>query len=338
MTHTRRMDKRRMLPLACACALAGSLYGQSACAQAAWRPERPVEIVVGSSAGGGVDLSARVLQKILQERQLVESATVVNKPGGGQTVSWVYMNQHAGDGHYINIVNEPLLTNRIMGVSPLGHGDFTILAVLFHEHVIFLAKPDGPVKSGHDLLDRMKSDAGSLSFGFGSSRGNNTHIAIALLARAAGLDPRKGKIVVFKSGGEALISLLGGHVDVADSTVAPAIQHIQSGRLRPIAVASPNRLSGELAGVPTWREQGADVTYASWRVVFGPRGLSAAQIAFWEKALREAARTPEWKDDLARNYREDAYAGSAEAQRFLDAEYQRLVPLLNDLGLARATP
>ena len=102
-------------------------------AQPTWRPERAVEIVVGTSPGGGTDLTARVLQKVLQERQFVDSAIVVNKPGGGQTVSWVYMNQHAGDGHYLNIVNEPLLTNRIMGVSPLAFDDFTPIALLFRE-------------------------------------------------------------------------------------------------------------------------------------------------------------------------------------------------------------
>jgi putative tricarboxylic transport membrane protein len=315
-------------------ALAAAFTAPLACAQPAWRPERPVEIVVGSSPGGGQDLTARVLQKILQERRLVESAVVVNKPGGGQTVSWAYMNQHAGDGHYINVINEPLLTNRIMGVSPLGHADFTPLAVLFHEQVVFLANSDGAIKTGRDLLERMKTDFTAVAFGFGSSRGNNTHIAIALLARAAGMDARKAKIVVFKSGGEALTALLGAHLDVCVSTIAPAIQYVQSGQLRALAVAAPGRLSGELATVPTWHEQGADLTYASWRVVFGPKNMTGAQVAFWERALREAVQSPEWTADLARNYREAAYAGSTETRSFLDAENRRLSSLLADLGLA----
>lgn len=304
-------------------------------AQSAWRPERPVEIVVGSSPGGGTDLTARVLQKILQERRVVDSAVVVNKPGGGQTVSWVYMNQHAGDGHYVSIVNEPLLTNRIMGVSPLGHEDFTPLAVLFHEHVVFMTAADSPLKSGRSLVDRLQKDPAGLSFGFGSSRGNNTHIAIGLLAKAAGLDTRKAKVVVFKSGGEAITALLGSHVDVGSSTVAPAVQHLKAGRLQALAVASKARLGGELSTIPTWREQGVDVLYASWRVVFGPKGMTREQIAFWEKALREATQTPEWKADLARSYREDAFSGSGEARKFLDGESRRLKPLLTELSLAK---
>lgn len=321
--------------MARALVLAFAMLCAPAHAQPAWRPDRAVEIVVGSSPGGGTDLTARVLQKVLQERQLVGSAIVVNKPGGGQTVAWVYMNQHAGDGHYISIVNEPLLTNRIMGVSPLAYEDFTPIALLFREHVVFLAGVNAPLRTGRELIERLGKDPAGVSFGFGSSLGNNTHIAIGLLARAVGVDTRKTKIVVFKSGGETLTALLGAHVDVGVSTVAPAIQHIKASRVRPLAVAAGSRLRGDLADVPTWREQGADLSYASWRVVFGPKALTRVHVAFWEKVLREAIQSAEWKADLAMNLREDAYAESAETRRFLESESQRLSSVFSELGLAR---
>ena len=320
------------LLLTAACALACI----SASAQSGPRRDRPVEIVVGASPGGGNDITARIMQKILQDQKLVENAIVVNKPGGGGTISWMYLNQRAGEGNYISLANEPLVTNRMMGVTPLGHTDFTPLALLFHEDMIFVANPEGSVKTTRELFDRLKADYRSVGFAYGSNPGNNSHISIALLGRALGYDPREMKAVVFKSGGDALISLLGAHVEVGVSTIAPAIAHVRSGRLRPLAVASPARKRGELASVPTWRELGADTTYVSWRVVFGPRSLAPGQIAFWEKTLRDMTQTPEWTADLTRNFRVDAFAGSADTRRFLDAEYQRLLPVFIDLGLAKA--
>ena len=105
-------------------------------AQTAWKPAKTVEIVVGAAPAGGADLTARLAQKILQELKLVEAAGVVNKPGGGQTIAWAYLNQHAGDANYLSVVNEPIVTNRVIGASALDHNDFTPLALLFDEYMI----------------------------------------------------------------------------------------------------------------------------------------------------------------------------------------------------------
>ena len=300
-----------------------------------WKPERAVEIVVGSSPGGGTDITARTLQKIFQEQKLIDNVVVVNKPGGGQSVSWSYLNQHAGDANYVSVVNEPLITNRLMGVSKLDYADFTPLALLFNEYVVFTVKPDSPVKSATDLVGRLKQDLGALSFGQGSSRGNNAHIAIGLLGRAVGGDLKRQKMVVLGSGGEAMTAVMGGHIDIGVSTIAPAIQIIKAGRVRALAVTADKRLDEELAVVPAWKELGIDVVYGSWRLVFGPRGLTSAQIAFWENALLKATRTEAWRKALSDNQQDSAYRNAAATKKFLDAEAERLRPLFVDLGLAK---
>ena len=304
-------------------------------AQPAWKPERSVEIVVGSSPGGGTDITARLLQKIMQDRRLIDSAIVVNKPGGGQTVAWAYLNQHSGNGHYVSIVNEPLITNRIMGVSALSYRNFTPLGLLFKEYVVFLVRPDSTLKTGVELAELLKKDAGGLSFGQGSSRGNNAHTTIGLLGMATGDGLKNQKMVVFKSGGEALAALQGGHIDVGVSTIAAAIQHIKAGRVRALATTSEKRLSGDLASTPTWKEQGFDVVYGSWRVLFGPHGMSRMQMAFWEDVLNKVSQAEEWKAALVQNQQENAYLSAEETRKFLDAEEARLTPLFADLGLAK---
>lgn len=302
---------------------------------AAWKPEKTVEIVVGASPGGGTDITARVLQKLFTDKRLVDSSVVVNRPGGGQTVAWAYLHQRQGDGHYVQIINEPFVTNRIMGVSPLNYTDFTPLTLLFDEYVIFLVKPDSPIASGKDLVERLRKDPESVAFGFGSSRGNNTHMAIGMVAKAAGLNMGKLKIVVFQSGGEATTALLGGHVDVTATTPAAIENHFRAGRVRPVAVTAPSRLGADFASVPTWKELGVDAVYSSWRCTFGPKGMSSAQVAFWEETLAKIAETDDWKKDLEKNVRIGRHLDSKKLRQFLNGQNELLRGILTDIGMAK---
>lgn len=315
--------------------LAVSLSAASAAAQSAWKLEKPVEIVVGTAPGGGTDITARVLQQILKQQGAVDSSVVVNRPGGSHGLAWAYLAQHPRDAHYFSIVNEPLVTNRMIGVSPLSYRDFTPLTVLFNEYLVFVVKPDSPIKSGRELLDRLKADPTALSIGFASARGNNSHLSIGLAAKAAGVDLSRLKTVVFKSGGESVTTLLGGHIDVAVTPIATAIANIEGGRLRVLGVTAPARLGGRLADVPTWKEQGADFSYASWRVAFAPREIDAAQVAFWEGQFKQALASPAWQKELARRHQTSRFHSAAETRKFLESEESRLGPVVKELGLVK---
>ena len=110
-------------------------------AVAEWKPEKPIEIIVGTGVGGGQDKSARTVQRILQEKKLVEQpVTVVNKPGGGGAVGYTYLNQHAGQGHILYVGNPTLLTNHIAGRSPVNYTHVTPLAILLSESVAVTVK------------------------------------------------------------------------------------------------------------------------------------------------------------------------------------------------------
>jgi putative tricarboxylic transport membrane protein len=329
---------RRCAPRLAAVLMAASMAAAAAGtshAQQAWKPEKAVEFVIGASPGGGTDITARVVQKILGDLKLVTNSVVVNRPGGSHTVAWAHLNQNVGDGHYISIVNEPFVINRIVGVSPLSYRDFTPITVLFNEYLVFLVKPDSPLKTAKDFLAQLKKNPASLSIGFASARGNNSHLSIGLAAKAAGADLKQVRTPVFKSGGESLTSLLGGHVDVGVNPVATAIGHVLAGRLRVLAVTSPQRLGGPLADVPTWKEAGADFEYGSWRVAFGTRDMPAAALAFWSEAFRKLIETEAWKKEVERNHQLTGWRSPQDTRKFLDAEEARLRPLLTELGLAK---
>jgi putative tricarboxylic transport membrane protein len=305
-------------------------------AQVAWRPEHNVEIISGTAAGGAVDKANRTVQRIWQEKKIVDVSTVVvNKPGGGNTIAWNYINQHAGDGHYVSIAPYTVLTNKIVGTSPLTWTDFSPLAMLFNEYITVAVRPDSPIKTAADLVERLKKDPSSLSIAVASTLGNHIHIGIAKPLKAAGVDIKRLKVVAFKSSGESVTSLMGGHIDVVSSTTPNVLGQMQGGRVRLIAISSPQRFPGPLATVPTWKEQGIDGTFSAAQGAIGPKGLSAAQIAFWEGAFQKLSQTDEWKKELADNFWENHFLNSKEAAIYYAAQAVELREILTDLGLAK---
>lgn len=316
-------------------ALAVAASGRASNA-AEWKPEKAVEIIVPTSPGGGQDTLARIIQRIVQDRRLIEATmTVVNKAGGGEAVAYGYLNQHPKDGHYLAIATVNLLTNRITGSNPLNYADVTPIALMVNEYLVFVVRADSPVKNGKDFVERLKKDPSALSIGVGPSLGGSSHISAGLVAKVAGIDARRLKVVVFASGGEIMTAVLGGHVDVSAASMTASVPHLQSGKMRAIGVPSPQRLGGPVANVPTWREQGFDAVFTNWRAMIGPKGLTADQITYWERALSAVVQTDEWKESLQKNLQERAFLNSKETQQFLESQNAQLTSVLSDLGLAK---
>lgn len=305
-------------------------------AQSGWKPEGPVEIIVPSAPGGGTDHTARVLQQILQQRQLVSvPVNVVNKSGGGGALAVTYLNQFRGNAQYMHLASAVFLTSHIVGRSTINYTDVTPLALLQSEYVVLAVKSDSPLKSANDLVTRLKQDSASLSISVGTSLGGANHSAIAAVARSAGADPRKLKAVVFKASSEAAVAALGGHVDVVSASASLVLTHVRSGALRVIGVTAPARLKGDLAKVPTLKEQGINVEVNNFRMMVGPRDLGTVQIAYWDQVFAKLVQVEEWKKDLERDVVEDTYLNSRDIRKYLDTEYAELKSLLTEMGLAK---
>lgn len=318
-------------------AAAAMFAATSGAAQAqAWKPEKPVEIIIGTSAGGPQDRTGRMVQKILQEMKLVPTpVTVVNRPGGGGAVALSYLNQHPGDGHYLMINAISLLTNHITGKSPLGYTDFTPIAIMGIEYVALSVRADSPLKSGKDVIERLRKDPSSLSVAIGTALGNATHLSFAIAMKAAGLDIRKLRTVVFNSGSESITAAMGGHVDVAASAPSSVLPQVRGGKMRILVIGAPQRLPGDLASVPTWRELGVNSTFDLWRGLAGPRGMTKAQVQYWDDALSKVVQSEEWKKELERFDMVNVYKGSADTAKHWKGEYEEVKGVLTELGLAK---
>ena len=324
--------------IAAACVATALVAGMSdmAAGQSAWKPQKNLEIVVGTSPGGGQDLAARAVQRLMQEKRLIDiSSVVVNKAGAGRSLGFMYLNQHPGDGHYMMLVTTSLITSPLMGLTPITYNDLTPLAMLFDEYIVTTVAAGSSIRNAGDLLARLKADPASVSLGI-TTAGGGGHLGFALAARAAGVDVKKLKTVVFKSGGESITALLGGHIDVVTSTTAAPVSHVRAGKLRIIAIAAPKRMPGELASVPTWREYGINAVFTNWRGMVGPRGMIAPQIAYWERVLSAVVDSPEFRSELEKNFWVGNFARSEEMRGMLRAEHEEQKALLTELGLAKA--
>ncbi len=304
-------------------------------AEPSWKPEKAVELIATNAPGGGADRILRIMAKVMQQRRdITVPVTVVNKPGGGGSVSYAYLNQHPGDGHYVVLGSKAILTNNIVGRGP-SFTELTPVAHLFGEYVSVTVKPDSPLKTGRDLVERLRQDPAALSFGLATSVGGPNHQGVAAALKLAGIDIRKTRNVIFPSGGAASTAMLGGHIDVVPITAAFAASMLRNGQVRLLAVAAPARFPGALADVPTWREQGYDAVVSNWRVFFGPKGMTAAQIAYWEAALGRMVESDEWKKELTENFWTSEFLGSIETRKFLERENVQSRAFLVDLGLVK---
>ncbi|MGQ0522979.1 MAG: Bug family tripartite tricarboxylate transporter substrate binding protein [Betaproteobacteria bacterium] len=298
-----------------------------------WKPVKNVDIVVASGAGGSSDRSARVVQKLLQANPVFPSISVTNRPGGGGTVAWTFLAQHPGDPHFIATFSPTMLTNQILGIGKLSYQDFTPLSILLREYVIVTVNADSPMTSAKSLVDRLRKDPSSVSFAFSASPGNHNHVLIGMIMKAAGADPKKAKVVIQKSGGAGATAMLGGHIDVLVGAPANVLPHIEAGKARALGLGAPKRQANALANVPTFREQGIDAVFFSWRGFIGPKDLTPAQIAFWDQAFAKAVQGEEWKKDLEKNAWAEDFMGHAETRKHLDSEHQLITKMLADLGV-----
>lgn len=304
--------------------------------QPGWKPDKPVELIIGAAPGGANDRIGRSIQRMLQERRIVPTAiNVVNKPGGGQAIAFAYLTTHSSNPHYLGLASSSWLTTVAAGRGTVTHRDVTPIVKLLDEYQVYFVKADSPIMSGRDIVDRLRKDPASLSFGFSTAAGNPLHISIANIARQAGADPTRLKAVVFNSGTDTAAQVAGGHLDVGVQSPGSALQFVLSGKARIITVAAPRRLGGALANVPTLREQGIDVIAAVFYTIFGPKGIDAAQLAYWDEALSGIMQSDALAKDLDINFWTIDLVGHRELPGFLEQEVQNYRRALVAIGMVK---
>ncbi|UUZ93691.1 tripartite tricarboxylate transporter substrate binding protein [Paenibacillus sp. P25] len=302
-------------------------------------PEKAISIVAPSGAGGGWDMTARTIAKVLSETKAVDKTiTVENKPGGGGAVFMAeYATKDTKDNYKLFVSSPPILINNLKkeGNTPYGYKDTTPLAQLTKDYGAIAVPANSKYNDLKSPLNDMKADPTKLTLAGGSAPGSMDHIVSILPAFKYGIDPKKIKYLSYDGGGEAVTALLGGNADVLGTDASSLDQFVKAGKIKVLAVAAPQRLGGDLKDVPTMKEQGVDAEFLIWRGIFGPKDMSADAKKYWDDALKKMVDSDQWKKEMQANNWETDYKKSDDFKAYLAQQETQVKDILTALGMQK---
>ncbi|MEX3617440.1 tripartite tricarboxylate transporter substrate binding protein [Paenibacillus glucanolyticus] len=307
-------------------------------AQKSSYPKKAITITAPSGVGGGLDLTARALSKVLSQTKLVtQSITVENKPGGGQAVGLADFTQEKNNAYQLYLPSAPLIINNLRkeGHSPYSFRDLTPLAQLTTDYGAIVVKADSKYNDLATLLADLKNDPSSITLAGGSAPGSQDHLIAMLPAVKAGVDATKIKFISYDGGGEAITALLGGHVEVLSTDISGVTEYQKAGKVKVLGISAPARLTGQFADIPTYKEQGIDAEFTIWRGLFGSKDMPADAVEYWNAQLKTLSEKEEWKQQLQANGWENGYKNAADFQKFLEDQEKVIQELLTSLGMQK---
>lgn len=300
-----------------------------------WEPSEPIDYIAPAASGGGWDTLARTTGRVLEQSDLVDQPfPVENREGGGGAVGWAYVAQRSGDNHTLFMASPPVILVPMSGEADHDHTDFTPIARLITDYMIYLVPDDSPISTVGELLEQ--AGTGAISVAGGSAPGSMDHIALAGAADAAGADPTQVNYVPFSGGGEAMTAAIGGHVDAVVTGAGESISQVESGQLRALATSAP---AGESpVDAPALADEGIDFEFDVWRGIMGPADMDPAALAYYEQLYADMLELDEWASERDSLGWIDAYMDADEFSGFLDEQAETFETILDDLGLLGQAP
>ncbi|MBS0499506.1 MAG: tripartite tricarboxylate transporter substrate binding protein [Ottowia sp.] len=310
----------------------------TAMAQTPWAPTERITYIVGVAPGGTVDLYARGIKNTLEQLKLTHNQVIVveNKVGAGGALALQQLKSNAGNAHDLGTFHTGAIAGAVTGLIKADPRDFTPVAMMVEETSLVAVRADSAIKSGADLVAALKADPTQIRIAVAPALGQNTHMAVAKPLKVAGVAVDKLTIAPFRSSGESVTALIGGHVDVVSATAPVILPQVVAGKLRVLASAAAEPGTGALAGIKTWREQGVPADYVSYNGVMLPPGVNAEQIRYWEEALRRVSQDKNWQTMVEQSGNKPIFRGYVESHRYLMSEWQSATELATSLGLKGA--
>ena len=295
-------------------------------------PVRPIRLVVGYAPGGATDLAARLIAQKLHEAW-GQAVVVENKPGAGSNIGSEQVARAAPDGYTLLMGTIANATNMSM-YRQLGYDtlrDFAPVTQVMSAPSVLVVAPSAAFGDLAGLIAAARAKPGVLTFA-SSGAGGSPHLAGELLKLRAGIDITH---VPYKGAAPALTDVVSGTVSMGFMTALSAIPHMQSGRLKPIAVASDRRLP-QIASVPTMAEAGLrDFEVSSWSGVFAPARTPPEIIARWHREVARILALPDVREKLAAQGAEPVGSTPEQFRAYVRAEVDRWALVVRAAG-ARA--
>ncbi|SDG85114.1 tripartite tricarboxylate transporter substrate binding protein [Propionivibrio dicarboxylicus] len=317
--------KRRTL-LASALVLTAGLFAAPAFAAF---PEKPVTVICPWTAGGGTDVLLRALSKEA-EKFLGQTINVVNQTGGAGAIGHNAIRTARPDGYTVGMITFELNSLPPQGLVPFTWKDFDPLMRINSDPAALTVKADAPYSTVRGFMDYAKAHPGEITIG-NSAPGSVWHIAAGLAAEKTGVTV---KHVPFDGAQPAVTALVGGHIKAVAVSVAEVRSQVQAKNLKILGVMSSER-DKIFPDVPTFKEQGVDVQFYTWRGLALPKGVPAANKAKILDAYKKAFETKDFQEFAAKASLNLSYQDSAEFAKFLDQNFKDVSAVMKNLGLAK---
>lgn len=281
------------LSIACAMLLASaSALGKE--------PSRP-ECIAPTKPGGGFDLTCKLAQAGLKDYKLLDAPMrVTYMPGGIGAVAYnaIAANRRGEAGTIVAFSGASLLNLALGKYGRYDENAVQWLTTIGTDYGTLAVREDSPFKTLDDVVQALKKDPKSVSVGGGGSIGGQGWVKIALLAKAAGVNPRDLRYAAFEGGAEHYMALMGKHVDLVTGS-ASEIRAQKANKIRTLAIFSEERLPGELADIPTAREQGYEIQWPLIRGYFVGPDVTPEAVAWWRDRFATLQASPEFQQYLA---------------------------------------
>lgn len=311
--------------------LTALLLGAAAHAvQAQANTDKVTRIIHGGASGGNADLVARMIAPLLTEQLGGQPLIVEAKPGAGQTIAMAAAAQAAADGHTMAMLNAGIsVQNALNRKLPYKMTrDFTPVGMVSQFPFVVLVRSDSPLKTMDDLLRQARKDPGRLSYGT-IGIGTSQHMVGELIGTMASVQLLH---VPYPNAAGPLNDLLGGRLDAASESLTAANTHLQSGRLRALAVTSPQRWPS-LPNVPALAETVPGFGVTSWIGLAVPAATPAAQVTQLERAVRQAVSSEKFGEQIRRLGSEPYLMNTADMKIYLEKEVAKWAELGSKAGI-----
>lgn len=275
----------------------GSAQGSDGSGESgAWEPDGPVTMIAAAAAGSGYDTSARSFAQLFNETGIVKQTIKVTNDSGanGQVGFTNFAHNYEGRGDALIAASTSSISIAVANEWEVSTEDFTPIAKLVTDAFTIVVNPDNTELDTIDKITaRLKEDPGSITIGAAGAP-DPDYIGLALYMQSIGVDINDVQYVVYEGGGEQLASLMGGHIDIAASSLSEFSAAVEAGQVKAVAVATEERMGGSYADTPTFREQGIDLVFGNWRGFWGPKNMPAEAVEYWRNAAKAAVETEEW--------------------------------------------
>lgn len=287
-------------------------------------------LIAPAAPGGGWDGFGREAQAVMRSAGIVTNPQVVNIPGAGGTIGLSQFVQEVGREDLLMVTGGVMVGAIELANNPESFDDVTPIARLADDYAVLVVPADSPFQTLDDFLTTWKANPGSNSIG-GGSLGSIDHLLGGLLAQELGMNPRDVNYIAYSGGGEALNSLLAHTTAAGISGYNEVRDQIEAGNLRALAISSEERLPG--SDVPTFMEQGVDVSMSNWRGFVAPPGISEEARQELLAIVEELHAQPEWQEAVTRNSWIDTYQTGEDFNQFINDEVATASNIVKELGL-----